>query len=243
MFLLAVSINQRKSSKKSPMTRSAFASLIAILLVGLFLPSAVAVDEEMPSAIGHYQISIGDQPTKVIDFNARLERDGSAAGEMAFQDITAPSAAKPNGEAGSDDATQPFFLKANFDCLTINGNSAVMSGNVTQASLERYLGRRVLLVVQDNGHGVDPAKRDKLTWGLYRSAPAETTLTTDFERPDDQSGITWLATDAERGDDTGTSSQKTEAIGCYSFPLSAFSFIDAKQGRGNVQVRSGKTQQ
>jgi hypothetical protein len=238
-----VSTKQTKSPlKKSSLTRSAFASLIAILLVGLFLPSVVAVDEEMPSAIGHYQISMSDEPTKTIDFKARLDRDGSTAGEMAFQDTPRPSDPKPSGEAGTEDAARPFFLKANFDCLTIKGNSAVMSGNVTEASLEKYLGRRVLLVVQDNGHGADPAKRDKLTWGLYRAAPAETLLTTDFERPDDQAGITWVATDAERADDTGTLSLRNEEIGCHSFPFSAFSFIDAKQGSGNVQVRSGRTQ-
>jgi hypothetical protein len=232
-----VSIEQTRSSIK----RQAFASFIAILLVGLILPSATAVDEEMPLAIGHYQISMSDEPTRTIDFNARLERDGSTAGEMAFQDSPAPSDSKASSEVGADDATRPFFLKANFDCLTVNGNSAVMSGNVTQASQERYLGKRVLLVVQDNGHGVDPAKRDKLTWGIYRAAAVDAPLITDFERPDDQPGITWLATDAERTDDTGMLSQKSEEIGCHSFPLSAFTFIDARQGRGNIQVRSGIT--
>ena len=74
------------SIEKSSIKRQVFASLIAIFLVGLILPSATAVDEEMPLAIGHYQISMIDQPTRTIDFNARLERDGSTAGEMAFQD-------------------------------------------------------------------------------------------------------------------------------------------------------------
>lgn len=242
--LQIVSIKQTKSSMKNfSMTRSVLASLIAILLVALFLPSVIAVDEEMPSAIGHYQISMSDEPTKTIDFNARLERDGSTAGEMAFQDTPRPSDSKAGAEESSEDATRPFFLKANFDCLTISGNSAVMSGNVTQASQEKYLGRRVLLVVQDNGHGADPAKRDKLTWGLYRAPATDAPLTSDFERPDDLAGITWLATDAERADDTGTSSQKNEEIGCHSFPLSAFSFIDTKQGSGRIQVRAGIAQQ
>ena len=227
---------------KSSMKRSAFASLIALFLIGLILPSVIAGDEEMPSAVGHYQISISDEPTRTIDFNARLERDGSTAGEMAFQDSGSAPGSKATSDVDSQDASRPFFLKANFDCLTVNGNSAVMSGNVTQASLERYLGRRVLLVVQDNGHGVEPAKRDKLTWGLYRVA-ADNPLTTDFERTDDQGGITWLATDAERDDDTGMPSQKSEEIGCHSFPLSAFSFINGREGRGNIQVRSGTAQQ
>jgi hypothetical protein len=202
------------------------------------LPSVTAVEEEVPSAYGHYQISIRDEPTRTIDFNARLEHDGSTSGEMAFQDSPGHTDSKVSGEAG-DDSTRPFFVKANFDCLTVNGNSAVMSGNVTQASIEKYLGRRVLLVVQDNGHGEEPAKRDKLTWGLYHTPAPDSPLTTDFERPDEQGGITWMATDAERSDDTGKPSQKSEDIGCHSFPLSAFSFIDARQGTGRVQVKSG----
>lgn len=196
----------------------------------------------MPSAAGHYLISISDEPTRTIDFNARLERDGSTAGEMAFQDSRGVSSAKTTAEADSQEAIRPFFLKASFDCLTVDGNSAIMSGNVTEASLERYLGRRVLLVVQDNGHGVDPAKRDKLTWGLYR-VPRDPLLTTDSERPDEQGGITWLATDAERIDDTGMPSQKIEEIGCHSFPLSAFSFIDARAGHGTVRISSGTPRQ
>lgn len=220
------------------MKRSACASLITIFLVGLILPSVIAFDDGLPSAVGHYQISISDQPTRIIDFNARLERDGSTAGEMTFQDSPGSSGSTATDELTSKDATQPFILKANFDCLTVNGNSAVMSGNVTQASSERYLGRRVLLVVQDNGHGVEPAKRDKLTWGLYRT-PADNPLTTDVERPDEPGGATWVATDAERADDIGMLLQKNTEIGCHSFPLSAFSFVDSRQGRGNIQVRSG----
>lgn len=234
-----MSIHQAEFSMK----RSALASLIALAMIGVVLPSVSAGEEEMPSAFGHYQISISDEPTRTIDFNARLERDGSTAGEMAFQDSRSVLGPKANSDVDSQDASRPFFVKANFDCLTVKGNKAVMGGTITEASLERYLGRRVLLVVQDNGHGVDPAKRDKLTWGLYRVAAAETLLTTDFERSDDQGSVPWLATDAERDDDAGMLSQKSPEIGCSSFPLSAFSFIDAREGRGNVQVRSGTTPQ
>ena len=64
-------------------------------------------------------------------------------------------------------------------------------------------------------------------------------LTTDVERPDDPGGATWIATDAELADDIGMLYQESKEIGCHSFPLSAFSFVDSRHGRGNTQVRSG----
>jgi hypothetical protein len=93
----------------------------------------------------------------------------------------------------------------------------------------------VVLVVQD-GDSLTPALRDKLTWGFYRST-AKNWIATDSERPDEAAAVGWIATDAERPDDTGQISQKTDEVNCESFPISSFSFVGAKFGRGKIEVR------
>lgn len=216
---------------------------VSILFLGLFLGGFVlqnvsAGDDEQPSAVGHYQISIRNEPSTTIDFDVRAERDGTTVGEMAFLRNPKTPDSTATGEAALLETKTGFFFKANFDCLVIDGNKAVISGKVTESSSERYLDRRVLLVVQDNGHGSKPGARDKLTWGLYK-APVDNPLATDFERPNEQESGAWVASDLERPDDTGLISQKNQQIGCHSFPLSSFSFFNAIQGHGNIQVRPG----
>ncbi|MEP6569284.1 MAG: hypothetical protein ABJC10_05865 [Acidobacteriota bacterium] len=216
---------------------------MSILLLGLFLggfvlQNVIAGDDERPSAVGHYQILISDEPLMTIDFDVRAQRDGTTVGEMAFQRSPKAADSTSTGEAALIETKTAFLFKANFDCLVIDGNKAVMSGKVTQSSAERYLDKRVLLVVQDNGHGSKPGSRDKLTWGLYK-APVDNTLASDFERPNEQDAGAWVASDLERPDDTGLISQKNQQIGCNSFPLSSFSFFNAIQGHGDIHVRPG----
>jgi hypothetical protein len=94
-----------------------------------------------------------------------------------------------------------------------------------------------LLVVEDNGEGVEQPGADKLTWGVYQN-PAGGWIPKDAERDDDNgAGLTWIATDAERPDDPGIPSNQSRIIGCQSFPLSSYSFVDIAHGGGNVQVK------
>ena len=113
-----------------------------------------------------------------------------------------------------------------------------MSGTVSEANIPSYLGRRVLLAVEDNSQNTNGRKQDRLTWGLYR-IPKSDWLATDSERSEDQqvAAPIWTAHDAERSDDSGMLSNQSEVIGCQSYPLSAFTFIDEKQGHGKIHVR------
>ena len=77
----------------------------------------------------------------------------------------------------------------------------------------------MLLVVEDNGEGVNIPTPDKLTWGVYENS-ANTWIPRDAERDDDEGALlAWIAKDAERPDDAGVS------------------FADIKHGGGNVQVQ------
>ena len=212
-------------------------TFVAILFVlSSFAPTAAVFSETAGSTVdGRFQIE-SEGPTRLIEFHATRSIDGRVSGEAIFRDDSVVNVEKPS-EAVSSDAAQSFFLKADFDCLVINKNKAVMSGSITDSSSRHYVGRRVLVVAQDNGGATDSSKTDRLTWGIYLS-DKKWWVASDSERPADEvSQLSWIASDSERADDEGVPSDKEQIVGCQSFPLSSFSFINAKQGHGRVRVR------
>lgn len=207
---------------------------IVAVLSALVLPVSIFADSSSPSASGKFEILSDDGPVRSIEFSATSDANGKTSGEVMFRD-TEP--VKTQSEQNStEEAAMPFFLKAEFDCLTVQDNRAVMVGNVTESSVAQYVGRRFLLVAQDSGD--DPKAKDRLTWGLYRPSK-KAWLALDSERSSDEEPApgAWVATDSERPDEPGISSNKEELIGCQTFPVSSFSFVDTKHGRGSVQVR------
>lgn len=211
----------------------------ALLLPMFFLlvpPSHLtSAASDLPEANGSFQFSTDSGQTSYLDFNAVEQMDGSTVGEMTF----AQDRIESDGGGHLDDQSTPpskFSLKAQFDCLVIKKNKAVMSGTISEANVPSYIGRRVLLVVEDNGQGTNGSKQDRLTWGFYRIRKSDW-LPSDSERPGEQQGTpTWLAQDSERADDEGVLSNQSDVIGCKTFPISAFSFIDKKHGHGKIHV-------
>jgi hypothetical protein len=222
---------------KSVIKGIASSLFIAALLSGLVLPVSICAESSGPSATGKFEIVNDDGPTRSIEFNARSEADGKTVGEVIFRD-NEPSASNNPETATETQAPTLFFLKAEFDCLTVKDNRAVMVGSVTESSVAHYVGRRFLLVAQDNHDDAKAAVADRLTWGVYRPSQ-RAWVAMDSERSiEDQAGpVSWIATDSERPEDPGVSSQKVETIGCQTFPVSSFSFVDSNHGRGSVHVR------
>jgi len=211
------------------------ALLAALLLVSLALPSLTRASADGPSASGSFQFSLDDGKIRNLEFNARNQNNGRTVGEMTFSDQAAVPVPDPDDSTAIN--TPGAVMTAKFDCLQIKGNRAVMSGVISQSNIAAAIGLRVLLVVEDNGEGVNIPTPDKLTWGVYQSANANWTPK-DAERDDDNgASLTWIAKDAERDDDPGVPSNQSKTIGCQSFPLSSYSFVDIKHGGGNVQVQ------
>ena len=213
----------------------ACASIAALLLVSLALPGLTLASEDGPSANGKFQFTLEDQQIRNLEFNARIQNNGKTVGQMTFSDASAVPVPDPDNPTA---ITSPgAVITANFDCLKITGNRAVMSGIISESNIAAALGLRVLLVVEDNGEGVDLPPLDKLTWGVYQSA-TQGWIPKDAERDDDNgASLVWIAKDAERDDDVGVPSNQSKEIGCQSFPLSSYSFVDIKRGGGNVQVK------
>ena len=211
------------------------ALLAALLLVSLALPGLTFASADGPSASGSFQFSLDDGQIRNLEFNARVQNNGRTFGEMTFSDQAAVPVPDPDDSTAIN--TPGAVMTAKFDCLQIEGSRAVMSGVISESNIAAALGLRVLLVVEDNGEGVNTPTLDKLTWGVYQSANANWTPK-DAERDDDNgASLTWIAKDAERDDDPGVPSNQSKVIGCQSFPLSSYSFVDIKHGGGNVQVQ------
>jgi hypothetical protein len=213
----------------------ACASISALLLVSLALPSLTLAGAEGPSANGTFQFSLEDSQTRHLEFNARIQNNGRTVGEMTFSDPAAVLVPDPDNPSAT---TNPGALvRASFDCLQITGNRAVMGGVISESNIAAAIGLRVLLVVEDNGEGVNPPSADKLTWGVYQPGDLSW-IPKDAEREDDNgASLSWIATDAERPDLPGVSSNQSKTIGCQSFPIVSYSFVDVAHGGGNIQVK------
>jgi len=223
------------------MNSAAVFSLLTLLLLSFALPTSTAVNEGA-SANGSYEVSVDNSTSREITFNASSAGDGSTTGEITFRDLAKESVQPPRespdkdlAEDKQETAKPKFFAKVLCDCLKVEGVEAILSGTVTESSREAYVGQRVVLVVQD-GDSLTPPLRDKLTWGFYKSS-AKNWVATDAERPDAAPAPAWVATDAERPEDSGKINQKSDQINCESFPITSYSFVDAKNGHGKIEVR------
>ena len=196
--------------------------------------SAFLSDSSGSTVDGRFRIYSREDIYRYIEFHATRSLDGLVAGQTIFRD----EVVHPQRVAESESQeSQPFFFKAEVDCLVIDKGTAIMSGAITDSNSHPYIGRRVLVVAQDNGGTDDQSKKDRLTWGIYRS-DNHSWVASDSERsPDEVDQLTWIASDSERPDDEGMVSKRAEIIGCQSFPLSSFSFVNPNQGKGTVRVR------
>jgi hypothetical protein len=202
-----------------------------LLIIALFctLASPLAqADNNGPSASGDFHFNLQDGIERSVEFNARIQQNGRSTGEMTFID---------RGDLQDPESHAGFYVKAGFDCLSIKDNRAVMSGVINESNVGDLIGHRVLLVVEDDGEGINAESLDKLTWGVYEPNNRNW-VPQDAEVPGDTGWLLdWIATDAERTDDVGIPARPSEVIGCQSYSLSSYSFIDLAHGQGNIQVR------
>jgi hypothetical protein len=132
-------------------------------------------------------------------------------------------------------------MAAEFDCLVIVGNRAAMSGRIVSATVEDYLDRQAVLIVEDNDEGRKAPALDMFTWGVYPTTALRWTPSDAELESDPGSGTSWVATDGERGDDAGVlvtfSIPSPPPPDCTTFPLSSYALVEIDHGGGNVQVK------
>jgi hypothetical protein len=216
-------------------------SVLALSLLSLpAAPHAASAQAGGPSAGGRLRLSSEDGSTKRLEFEAAANEDGRATGRMIFsgpeeipeQDVDGAGAREFGGRL------EDLHIEAEFDGMVVEGNRASMSGVVTACSLSEYIGRRVLLVVEDNGDGGAEKTPDKVMWGLYKPSERGWTPTDAELKDDDGALLTWVAKDFERDDDRGVPMPKKGGdVSAQSFPLSSHDFAEFRYTDGDLQVR------
>jgi hypothetical protein len=147
--------------------------------------------------------------------------------EVTYQDV--------DGVGDPLETFRGFYLRAEFDGLSVVNNKAVVSGTVRDSNIEALIGQRVLLTVEDNGDNT--REPDRLTWGVYQNTERGWE-TSDAERERDEGvGMRWVASDSERRDDPGVEMPGDVAISTQSFPLAAYTLTDLERGAGDIRVQ------
>jgi hypothetical protein len=215
--------------------RAALAPLLALALLGAAAgPPAAGARVGEPLARGSYRFSLGDGHAKYVEFDAQGLADGGASGSLFLSDEAPLVYQDADGEGSREETYRGFYLSASFDGLTVVGNQAVMSGDVRDSSIPDLIGQRVLLTVEDNGD--NSREPDRLTWGVYRPKGRWEVSDAEWEH-DPGAGMTWEASDNERRDDVPVAMPRERKIDTQTFLLSAFVFVDAADGAGDIVVR------
>ena len=79
---------------------------------------------------------------RTFAFNAVEQKDGSVEGHTTLQNHTGD-----------------IRIHTRIECLSVQGNRAVLTGHITESTIEGYPGRFTLVVVEDNGEGGDAVDR------------------------------------------------------------------------------------
>jgi hypothetical protein len=222
----------RKSSTKITF----FASILALFLLGFATAQSANAQTSEPYSKGAYQFSLEDGYTKYVEFESLGRVDGSAVGQLTITDEAPINYQDVDGTGDKTEDVRGYYIKAEFDSMTVSKNKAVMSGIVRDSSVRDYIGQRVLLTVVDNGDNTRVA--DQVTWGVYKQIDRGW-VASDAERKEDEGvGLRWWATDAERKDDVGYAMPKDEKTTTQSFPVAAYTYWDIAKAAGDILVRA-----
>lgn len=174
-----------------------------------------------------------DKGTRTIEFNATGQAAGRASGDLALTEPIALPDQDVDGAGEPEVKETTLSVRVAVDCMKVERNRAVVGGQVRESNVQSYIGRRMLLTVEDNAE----AAPDRYTFGFYRST-SPTWVPSDAElKFDEGAGMMWIATDAERDDDKGISSQPREQGVCEAFPLASYELEDLPKDGGDVQVK------
>lgn len=216
------------------------ATMLALFLLTFNTLHSANAQTPGTSADGGFKFSVENDMTKSLEFRAFVEKDGSTVGSMIFTGPQTIPKQDVDGDGNTDFSGRlaSLDMDVNLDSLVIEKNKAVMSGTVVNCNVREYIGRRVLLTVEDNGDGTDPKLQDKFTWGFYRNLERTWTLTDAEQKEDNGAYLRWWATDAERKDDVGYAMpRQNNTVSTSSFPTTSYTLQNIETGYGNVTVR------
>lgn len=139
------------------------AILMTLLLSGILPLDALAQAGGGPSATGQAILEREGGEVRV-SFNAVTTRDGLASGQIDFYD---PFPLPEQDVDGTGDlalavSRSGVALQAVVNCLAVDSGTAIVGGEVTHSNIPRYLGKQVLLFVEDSAKS-----GGRFSWGFY----------------------------------------------------------------------------
>ena len=209
-------------------------SLLILCFVLLATPPLASAQ----AANGQYKFVMEDGFTKYLEFDAVSGERGAATGYMIFNDEAALFFQDVDG-TGEDPKEEPvpFFMKADFESMTVEKNRAVINGVVRDSSYRSYIGKFVQLVIEDNDGREVP---DKFVWSFCTPEPGGW-IPSDAEVPGDRGAfLSWWATDAERKDDVGIPSPNLipgVSKSCRVQSLGTYEFATILKGDGAITIK------
>jgi hypothetical protein len=231
-------VSKTRFTSSSSIKSKVFASIFALALLGFAAPRLANAQTGEQYAKGAYQFALEDRYVKYVEFEAQGRGDGTAVGFMTLTD-EAPVSYQDVDGTGDKTLTEEYkgyYIKAEFDSMSVEKNKAVMSGIVRDSSIRNYIGQRVMLTVVDNGD--NSRVPDQLTWGVYQLLEKNWTPS-DAERKEDEGvGLRWWATDYERKDDVGYAMPRDEKASTQSFPVTSYTFLPVAYWAGDIFVRA-----
>ena len=203
----------------------------------VFLATASSASAQSGAANGKFKFFMEDELLKSFEFDASSDgrttkgfMDFSDEAKIEVQDVDG------TGEVPREEPV-PFFMKADFDDMTIEKNRAVINGVVKESSYHSYIGKWVQLVIEDND-GVEVP--DKFVWSICAPEPGGW-IPQDSEVPGDRGAfMSWWSTDAERKDDVGIPSPNLipgTLKSCKVHPIKAYEFAEILKGEGAISIK------
>jgi hypothetical protein len=153
------------------MTRVQFRSqslvTTALLLLSAIVPASALAQRAGSSVSGSVDVVLGDDLVRTIAFSAETLGDGAAAGRIEFQsfDQMPDQDVDGTGDPQLAESKSGVTAVAEVNCVAIVGDMAVVGGQVVKAEPARYVGKQMLLLVEDS----DRAK-GRFTFGFYESS-------------------------------------------------------------------------
>jgi hypothetical protein len=209
-----------------------------LLLIVCFILLATPILASAQVASGQYKFVMEDGFTKYLEFDARTVERGAAAGYMIFNDEASISFEDVDG-TGDVPREEPvaFFMKADWETMTVEKNRAIINGVVRDSSYRSYIGKFVQLVIEDND-GIEVP--DKFVWSFCTPEPGGWIPEDAEVRGDKGAFLSWWATDAERKDDVGIPSPSLipgSLKSCKVQPLPSYEFATFLKGDGAIQIK------
>jgi hypothetical protein len=221
-----------------------FLTLIKELLMKSMMPAfalfllSLAVSPPLraqSSAQGSVRFMMEDGLIKTVELSVSKDERGTTTGSLTFSDeAKVPDTNDPENPAESF----ALFVTAKLDDSTFDKNRALLSGTILDSSHRTYIGKRVQLLVEDNG--VDPKVPDLLAWTFCIWRPGGWVPSDAELSRDDGAFLRWWATDAERKDDVGIPSADLiprEGASCPAWPLWSYTFDQFLRWEGDIVVQ------